>query len=162
VTLQIGPATGADLAALREVLTRAWHDVYAPRVGVEAVNRLVREALDQACLRAQLTRDHVLVARDEGRIVLGCLFARLLPTRVEIARLYVDTHAKRRGVGRALIEHLAATAGDRPIELTVVADNLEARAFYQALGFQRIGARAFDFAGVSIPTLVLERTPTRT
>jgi ribosomal protein S18 acetylase RimI-like enzyme len=162
VTIAIRSARKADSAALRVLLSRAWRDAYAPRVGHEAVRKLIAEALSDTCLGDQIGRDHVLVACDADGTLSGCLFARLLPQRVEIGRLYVDMNAKRRGIGRALIYHLAGTAGPRPIELTVVADNLEARAFYEALGFTQIGTKSFDFAGVPIPTLVLERAVPQT
>jgi ribosomal protein S18 acetylase RimI-like enzyme len=162
VTYAVRPAGLSDIADLRDLLAHAWQDVYSPRVGATAVATLVRDSLTDTCLGAQIERDHVLVATAQDHAMLGCLFARLLPNRVEVGRLYVDGRAQRRGVGRTLIETLAATAGRRPIELTVVADNNAARAFYQALGFERIGERTFDFAGVAIPTLVLERSVPQT
>jgi ribosomal protein S18 acetylase RimI-like enzyme len=52
----------------------------------------------------------------------------------EITWLYVDPAVQRRGVARALIARVLATAGDR-VELEVLDGNDAARAFYESMGF---------------------------
>ena len=72
--------------------------------------------------------DDVWVAELDGRVA-GFLAA----SADEITWAYVDPGLYRRGIGRALVEHVLARA-DGPIALHVL-DGNAARAFYEALGF---------------------------
>lgn len=52
-----------------------------------------------------------------------------------VRHLYVRPGARRKGVGRLLVESIIARARDRYSLLTLRTDNAEADAFYRALGF---------------------------
>lgn len=54
----------------------------------------------------------------------------------ELAWLYVDPALSRRGVGRALVEHVLAEMG-RPVSIEVLAGNAPALALYEGCGFRR-------------------------
>lgn len=65
---------------------------------------------------------------------------------VEIARFYVDAPWHGRGVARALLRAVLATARERgagALWLTVWEKNARALAFYRKLGFRVVGARDF-------------------
>ena len=65
---------------------------------------------------------------------------------VEVQQLYVDAERQRRGVGRMLMDHAAATARDEGyagIWLSVWQDADWAIGFYEAYGFQRVGTAEF-------------------
>lgn len=94
-----------------------------------------------------------LVAEDEQG-AWGLLLYKLVerpasPFRRAIRQLYVDQlsvrpEARRRGVGRALMEVVHAEAealGGLDVELDVRAFNAEAIGFYEALGYQPVGLR---------------------
>src|SRR5688572_30454672 len=72
--------------------------------------------------------DDVWVAEFDGRVA-GFLAA----SADEITWAYVDPGLYRRGIGRALVEHVLAGA-EGPMKLQVL-DGNAARAFYEALGF---------------------------
>jgi ribosomal protein S18 acetylase RimI-like enzyme len=123
------------------------------------LERLAREAPDfdlagrsepdpplaPAAAETYLADPHVLhwVAEEDG-VVLGELLCHLLPMPHGAGRellLYsigVRERARRRGVGRALVEEMRAWAQSAGVpEVWVLADNSEAEAFYEACGFRR-------------------------
>jgi ribosomal protein S18 acetylase RimI-like enzyme len=71
----------------------------------------------------------VWVAEIDGEVA-GFIAA----TSEEITWLYVDTGLYRRGVARALTNHVLARAS-KPVELEVLEGNDGARAFYERMGF---------------------------
>ena len=72
--------------------------------------------------------DEVWVAEADGRVA-----GFIAGSSGEITWAYVDPALYRRGVGRALLQHMLDRATG-PVELEVLAGN-SARAFYEALGF---------------------------
>ena len=72
--------------------------------------------------------DDVWVAELDGRLA-----GFIAGSQHEITWAYVDPGLYRRGVGRALVQHVLARA-EGPVELEVL-DGNSARAFYEALGF---------------------------
>jgi len=87
------------------------------------------------------TADVFLVARLDGRPV-GCgALRRLDPTTGELKRMYVRPQAEGKGIGRLLVEALAAWALDQGIERLVLETGvrqLAAIALYEKTGFTPI------------------------
>jgi ribosomal protein S18 acetylase RimI-like enzyme len=159
VTVEVRRATRGDIAALRRLLSISWHIVYDVHAGREAVDDLIRSSLTDRLLARQIDTEIVLVSLDPAGEIRGCLFARLSDDVARIGRLYVDPRLHRHGHGRALVAALDRLTGSREIELTVVADNTPARAFYVGEGFAEVGRTSFSFAGVDVATRVLRRPP---
>jgi ribosomal protein S18 acetylase RimI-like enzyme len=87
----------------------------------------------------------ILVAEKEGERVIGLLSASQRWTLWHagpcalIEELVVDEDARRRGVGRALVEaavEWARAQGCSEVEVSTDPDNASAQAFYQRLGFE--------------------------
>lgn len=81
----------------------------------------------------------------------------------EILTIAVVVSARRRGLGRALLDAAAAAAraaGARRLVLEVAADNAPARALYGAARFAQIGVRPryYETASGAVDALVLART----
>jgi ribosomal-protein-alanine N-acetyltransferase len=76
---------------------------------------------------------------------------------VEILLVAVVPHARRRGVGRALVEALLADAGARRAHLEVRASNRAAIALYERTGFVAAGVRKRYYADGE-DALVMART----
>jgi L-amino acid N-acyltransferase YncA len=110
--------------------------------------------------------DHRLVAVDDGDVV-G--WAALSPTSprpcyagVVEHSVYVAEHARGRGVGRALMEALTAsadTAGIWTIQTSVFPENAASVALHERAGFRVVGRREriAQLDGVWRDTLLLER-----
>lgn len=97
----------------------------------------------------------LLVARDPGDdVAVGVLVAsRVLSVRfggrsLWIEVLYVTPKARRRGLGRDMVEtliDLAADQGFRGIDLESHHGNAAAGLLYRSLGFQRLGRERFSY-----------------
>jgi GNAT superfamily N-acetyltransferase len=58
---------------------------------------------------------------------------------LDVERLVVDPAHARRGIGRALVEHVLAAAAGRRVTVATGRDNAPARALYAGLGFVETG-----------------------
>jgi ribosomal protein S18 acetylase RimI-like enzyme len=142
---QLGRKTG-DLPALADLLVRT----VAEGGSVSFMHPLAVE-------RATRFWDQSLAAADRGeRVILGAHSAGRLvgtvtllvdcpenqPHRAEIAKLMTRPDHRGRGVGRALVreaEHIAAARGRTLLTLDT-AEEEGAAAFYERLGYTRVGA----------------------
>jgi ribosomal-protein-alanine N-acetyltransferase len=112
----------------------------------------------QAAVLHELTTAwrYVVLVEDAGS-VLG--WGVLLDSDVcDVLRVAVNPEARRRGVGRTLLDALIDRAGQRTVLLEVAADNAAARELYTAAGFVEIDRRA-AYYGTGRDALVLSRTP---
>jgi ribosomal-protein-alanine N-acetyltransferase len=83
------------------------------------------------------------VAEESGDLV-GYIVGRAMFDEAEILNLGVAVHARRRGVGRALVRALLTEfvgAGARSVFLEVRESNLPARGLYESFGFREVGRR---------------------
>lgn len=133
-----------EIVTTREQLERCW----AIRLEVFVVEQLVPESEEIDALDTAPTTTHVLVSRDGVDLGTG----RLLPDspgHVHIGRVAVRAAARRTGVGRELMDALAAVALDHADEDGKVAIELSAQEqampFYAALGYEIVsGDRYLD------------------
>ncbi len=100
-------------------------------------------------------RARVLVADDEGGVV-GAASVWIKPdlahgdTVIEAPMLVVSDNARRRSIGKLLVEaiqDIAAAENATLIELIATKDNDVARAFYRSLGFVETDHVALEFVG---------------
>lgn len=105
--------------------------------------------MDSAALQSLLFADRpagygILARNASGEVIGAALFSPLVSTAYGAAGAYVSDlwvaePARGRAVGRALLDHVAARAGDmwnaRFIRLMVYETNDKARRFYERLGF---------------------------
>ena len=98
----------------------------------------------QRFLESKIRQSRILVAKDQGELVGICTFSRdgfILdaPTQVwEIADVWVEPHARRKGIATALIrecEQECKLRGADEVRLTVYALNEGALGLYQSLGY---------------------------
>ncbi|TAM69570.1 MAG: ribosomal-protein-alanine N-acetyltransferase [Microbacteriaceae bacterium] len=90
-------------------------------------------------------------------------YAGLLASRgaaeAEIQTIAVAPHARRHGIGRALIAALIAEAserGARDVFLEVRADNPGAQTLYHSFGFEQIGVRSHYYQPDGVDALVMK------
>lgn len=87
-----------------------------------------------------------LAAKTTQQQIVGMLYGHKNEERQEIWALYTDQDYRRRGLGRALIERFIDWSDpQRPIQLGVLVDNLNAQAFYSELGFAKTDDPEHDF-----------------
>ena len=139
------PEDARALHALAEELADALGD-RMPRHG--AVQARLLELLEEP-------RARVLVAEDEG-VVVGAASLWIKPDLahgdkvVEVPMLVVSREARRRGVGKLLVQEIqsiVAAENAALIELIATRKNAPARAFYRSLGFVETDHVALEFIG---------------
>jgi [ribosomal protein S18]-alanine N-acetyltransferase len=94
------------------------------------------------CIAADAT--FLIAETDDGKSVAGYLVALDAADEGEILNLAVAPSGRRRGVGRALVEHVLGSfdeRGIRQVYLEVRESNAAARALYAAHGFAEMGRR---------------------
>lgn len=142
---RLATPTAAELDALTdlwEASIRATHDFLAPE-DIAFYRRMVRnEALRAATL-------HVL--RDDNGVFTA--FAGTEGDKLEM--LFVAPSQRGKGLGRKLVEHVAAHCGVRRVDVNE--QNGQAAKFYARLGFRTVARDACDPSGRPYPILHLER-----
>ena len=142
---------------MRTALPKAVHIRPALWDDIPALVRIEQESFsdpwseDAFSTALSLDRMHVWVAEDgtgEGRDgapeLLGYVVALVVDPEAEIADLAVAPAARRRGVGRALLEWATGelrTLGVDTLYLEVRESNRAARALYETNGFRSVGRR---------------------
>ncbi|MCE7983384.1 MAG: GNAT family N-acetyltransferase [Caldilinea sp. CFX5] len=75
----------------------------------------------------------------------------------EVVALYVRQQDQGQGIGRQLVQAVAAylaTTGIKSLHIAVLAANTPARRFYEAIGGRVVGERMFDEEGFLLPEIV--------
>jgi ribosomal protein S18 acetylase RimI-like enzyme len=147
---RVREATVGDAAALHMLAVDLADALSDHRPAVEAVRERLAELLEEP-------RARVIVAEDsEAGVVVGAATAWVKPDLahgdrvVEVPMLVVSSGARRRGVGRLLVEEIRSIASAQDaalIELVATRDNAVAREFYRSLGFVETDHVALEFVG---------------
>jgi ribosomal-protein-alanine acetyltransferase len=143
----IRPADPADLDALLAIERASYPD----------------DAWSAELMAAELANPHghYLVAVDDAGAVAGYagLLAPIGTGQGDIQTVTVAPHARRQGLGRALLVRLldeAARRGAQELFLEVRHDNAPAQALYRDLGFEQIGVRR-NYYGHGVDALTMRR-----
>ena len=134
-----------------------------------ALARLAREALpepwSEAGFAAELAAPpaRVWVVRGPAGAPLAYLAAQRILDELHVVSLAVRAPSRRRGLGRALLEHaLAAEPALAAAHLEVRANDADAQAFYRRLGFVPVGRRpGFYPGGIDAVLMTRSVTPAR-
>lgn len=149
----IRPATTADLAAiiaLERECREAGHWTDAQY-----------EALLRSGLSSHDAARRLVLVFDESGAVLGFLVAQHVTAEWELENIAVAPAARRRGVGRQLIEELLKAASETHSEsvfLEVRESNARARSLYEKAGFVESGCRKSYYSNPVEDAILLRRT----
>jgi ribosomal protein S18 acetylase RimI-like enzyme len=153
-------ATPGFPAVVREAAAEDAEALYA--LALELADALGDQKPRPKATRARLLelleepRARVLVAEDDEEGIVGAASLWIKPdlahgdTVVEVPMLVVSESARRRGIGKLLVEKIqsvAATENAALIELVAARGNDTARAFYRSLGFIETDHVALEFVG---------------
>jgi GNAT superfamily N-acetyltransferase len=130
--IEIRPCTSDDAFAVSTLLGEMGYTVS------------IRQATEHVAELSKTGADPVFLAVAEGQILglLALHLCRMLQYASPIVRvtaLVVDRRARRRGVGKLLMERaeqIGSAAGCEFVELTSAMDREEAHAFYRSIGYQ--------------------------
>jgi ribosomal protein S18 acetylase RimI-like enzyme len=146
---RVREATVGDAAALHMLAVDLADALSDRRPAAEAVRERLSELLEEP-------RARVIVAEDSEAGAVVAATAWVKPDLahgdrvVEVPMLVVSSGARRRGVGRLLVEEIRTIASAQDaalIELVATSDNVAAREFYRSLGFVETDHVALEFVG---------------
>lgn len=105
----------------------------------------------------------VCIGAAQGRRLLGFLICSRYDRDWHLMNIAVDPAARRRGVGRGLLEAMLDRAGrDAAYTLEVRASNQGAIALYEQFGFRAVGVRPRYYADNGEDALIMWRAAERT
>ena len=115
---------------------------------------LVRQLLEEAPEAANWSESAIRASLDDpvavsfvtigDRKITGCIFGRNVGREAEILNLAVSLPCRRRGIAKALVQHILKEWQGQDVErvcLEVRESNFAAIRFYQRLGFKQNGRR---------------------
>jgi GNAT superfamily N-acetyltransferase len=130
--IQIRACTPEDATAVSALLNQLGYKVSVSQAA-EHIRQLAQTGSDPIFLE---------VADGQALGLMALHICRMLQYTAPVMRvtvLVVDGQARRRGIGKRLMEHaehLAAAAGCEAVELTSVMGRAEAHAFYRSIGYE--------------------------
>jgi GNAT superfamily N-acetyltransferase len=133
----IRQARSEDISSLRDIESAAGR-LFA-QIGMQEVAD--DEPLSEDSLRGFQSEGRAWVAVDDSDRPVGYLVADVLDGNAHIEQVSVRPENMRKGLGRALIEHLATWATERgmpALTLTTFADVPWNGPYYERLGFERL------------------------
>ncbi|MFC6786829.1 GNAT family N-acetyltransferase [Halobaculum halobium] len=164
-------ASPTEFRAALVVNRDAWRDAYADILPADTLDAMtvpdgvdLQERYDRATGRDRAFL--VAVDRKPGAVVgfVDAVWgdgrkAFCERTDAELRALYVAPDAQGAGVGSALLDGVVDRVPDAfdRLALETFTENRDAREFYEARGFERIGTSAFEADGTSYPTAVYAR-----
>ena len=131
-------------------LYEIWHDAFRASHGFISPG-------DMADIRYMVKNEYLpgkdfWIAPDGDDRAAG--FMRLDGSHVDA--LFVHPEMQNRGIGRALLSHAYSLSNELSVEVNE--QNLEARRFYERMGFAQVGWTATDAGGRPYPLLMLHLT----
>lgn len=130
--IEVRPCTAEDAAAVSALLGELGYEV-SPEAANERMRRLNETASDPTFIAGEDGQPLGLIALHR------CHMIQYRTPVVRITALVVHHRARRRGIGRLLIDYAlgwAEQTGCRLVELTSALNRAEAHAFYGELGFE--------------------------
>lgn len=177
--MEIRAARVEDAPAMGRLMVEAWLSAHrgqvpdalwelrraewTPEVSARAWERNLRErhSLDPAAIALA---DVILLAVDRDDTLTGLVLGTAADDdtsgrTAEIGALYVDPQRRGEGIGRLMLRAAAAGLADQgfsTLHIAVLAANLPARGFYEAMGGRDVGEREFDEDGAHLLERVYE------
>ena len=139
-----GPEHVAEIARLAGVV---WRAHYPGIISNEQIDYMLARMYDLAVLRGEIAQGITYLRGLAGDHLVG--FAAYGPAgkEVKLHKLYVHPDHQRRGIGRALLEHVERACAGRTLMLTVNKRNHKAVAAYKKHGFAIRDSIVVDIGG---------------
>jgi ribosomal protein S18 acetylase RimI-like enzyme len=143
MSIELRPATAADIEAIIDVAEASWYAAYGGMLDPSTIAAAIAEYYDRELLETAIETDeialYVAVAEDDG--VVGFASAeQTWADEVELHTVYVHPDRWGEGIGSALLDRVVAWARERSVDRIacgVLADNAVGVGFFEASGFER-------------------------
>ena len=161
-SLRYRPASAADLPALVEIERMSFSDPWSEDAfsSALALDRMLVRVAEQGGEWEAEGPSRAVADRDGGERIAGYVVALVSGAEADIADLAVAPWARRRGIGRSLLDRMLeelASRSVRSVFLEVRESNRAARALYAARGFEAVGRRRGYYRRPAEDALLLMR-----
>lgn len=149
--METRPAEPRDRPAIRDVARRSLQASYS--LGPREITTAIAEWYDEASLEEALVDEtYTLLVATRDRQVVGFAESHRSEggTTATLLWLHVDPHHRGEGVATELFEETRGrleAAGVEHLDGRVLEDNADGNAFYEQLGYERVGQSEVDIAG---------------
>lgn len=159
--LQVNRATPGDVDKVAAFLGEAWEAAGPDAPGFAgATDEIIAELARPEAILQRIKSHTMLLAWWGDRVVGFAADRRVDAETVELAGLIVLQSMAGRGIGRALVERMVATAraaGHVKMIVHTETDNDRAVGFYGAMGFTTVGSTVEDVEGTHVDVWELRR-----
>jgi len=153
-------ATVADASVIAAVRIDSWRATYRGIIPDDYLDGMKVEdstAIWSRILSATSSAANVFVAEVDGEVLGFAAGMTLKEARLgydsELTAIYLEPSVQRAGIGRRLVAHVAATlasAGANNMLVWVLAENRQARQFYEMLGAELLVEQLFSWDGLDL------------
>jgi len=137
--MHVRVAAPEDAPAVCRVADAAWHDAHAPIVGTDAVEAFLAEYYAVDDLRARFREGDSTTFVAEAEEIVGYASGVPAEDAYDLGSIYVHPNRQGEGIGTRLLEAVESRGREADydtLRLVVMADNEDARGFYEAHGFE--------------------------
>ncbi|WP_211463081.1 GNAT family N-acetyltransferase [Collimonas silvisoli] len=153
-------ATVADAGVIAAVRIDSWRTTYRGIIPDDYLDGMKIEdstAIWSRILSATSSAANVFVAEVDGEVLGFAAGMTLAEAKLgydsELTAIYLEPSVQRAGIGRRLVAHVAATlasAGANNMLVWVLAENRQARQFYEMLGAELLVEQPFSWDGLDL------------
>ena len=153
-------ATVADASVIAAVRIDSWRATYRGIIPDDYLDGMKVEdstAIWSRILSATSSAANVFVAEVDGEVLGFAAGMTLKEAKLgydsELTAIYLEPSVQRAGIGRRLVAHVAATlasAGANNMLVWVLAENRQARQFYEMLGAELLVEQSFSWDGLDL------------
>ncbi|HWW03752.1 GNAT family N-acetyltransferase [Collimonas sp.] len=153
-------ATVADAGVIAAVRIDSWRATYRGIIPDDYLDGMKVEdstAIWSRILSATSSAANVFVAEVDGEVLGFAAGMTLAEAKLgydsELTAIYLEPSVQRAGIGRRLVAHVAATlasAGANNMLVWVLAENRQARQFYEMLGAELLVEQPFSWDGLDL------------
>jgi len=143
MTIDIFPIAPDDVPAIASLARTTWLDAYTGIISLEQIDYMLAQRYDHERLRTE-TRDPqkwLRQARLDG-VLAGFAACEIAKGEFKLDKLYVHPDMQRKGIGVALVAHVAALAHERGFPAVILAVNKQNEQAIRA--YARYGFRLRD------------------
>lgn len=166
--IRIQAVNDKDWQAVLTVARQTYKETFAPIIPPADLANYIDNAFTEEKIKAELQQaDSAFYLATIDEVPVGYLKINE-PTAntesgfddaMEVQRIYVSEAYHRRGIGRLLMDKAIAEAkalGYDKLWLGVLHDDKRANAFYERMGYRRVGAHDFVMGGVTVTDALLQ------
>lgn len=146
--LHITPATTSDILLIQELTSKIWPQTYAAIISKDQIEYMMEMMYSEPSLIKQFTEgcNYILIHENEKAIGFAS-YQQQDATIYKLDKIYILKSQQGKGIGKLVIDYILDTIknkGGGLLKLQVNRQNINAKLFYERIGFKVIDEANFD------------------